>query len=181
MARCGKPLEPTVRQPTLKMLLIWPQKSHARSNILSKSDPAFSSLKPVSSETLDVFDGLSESIENEVLKQCLSTDRPEIFMGPAAATMIKSGLDFVSKMLHAMMSFGSDKIMQDELNWGKARLPVSGVSAKMVLNNFERYSASFEKLMPSDAYAEMLPYLNQLICRQRIIFEELNVTPAKLK
>ena len=131
-------------------------------------------LKPVSPETLTTFDASVAAVEEDVARQCLSSDTPERAVGPEAGAMIKSGLGFVSKMLRAMMAYGAGNIINDELEWGKTRLPVYGVSMKMVLNNFERYAKALEKTLPATAYEEVRPYLASMIQKQYTMVKETN-------
>jgi len=109
-------------------------------------------LKPVSPDTLKALDAARMPVEEEVLRRCLAEDTPEITMGSETEAKIKTGLGFVSKMFRAIVTFGADKIIDDELQWARRRLPVSGVSMKMVLRNFERYTQALEKKLPSTAY-----------------------------
>ena len=129
-------------------------------------------LKPVSPDTLKIFDSLRLSVEEEVLAECLTSDNPEQQMGPDAGRKIKTGLDFISKMFHATMAFGAPKIVENDLEWGRVALPGYGVSMQMVLNNFKRYAAALEKKMASDAFQEIQPYLADIINRQSAIAKE---------
>jgi len=128
-------------------------------------------LQPVSPETLKIFDGAAAAVEEEVSRLCLASSPPEHEMGREASIMIKNGLGFVTKMLRAMMAYSAGNIIKDELDWGKTRLPVYGVSMNMVLNNFERYQTALEKKLPEAAYDEIRPYLTNMIQRQRTLVQ----------
>lgn len=121
-------------------------------------------LLPVSKETLEVFTALCDSVETDVVTQCLSSDNPQATMGPEAEGMIKRGLGFVSRMLYTTMAYGAQQIINDELTWAKIRLPVNGVSIAMVQDNIERFVRALEE--------RMQPYLKMIIEIQRSIVEE---------
>lgn len=123
--------------------------------------------KSVSSETLAAFDAVRIRVEEEVLTQCLAEDAPQQTMGPNAEAMIKSGIDFVSKMLRAAMSFSAGEILTDEMEWGKTRLPQYGVSAAMVMRNFERYAKALSESLPKEAFEEIRPYVENMLAGQR--------------
>ena len=125
----------------------------------------------VSPETLAAFDKVRAEVENDVLLRCLAEDAPEQTMGPDAEAMIKSGLGFVSRMLRAAMSFSAGEILADEMEWGKTRLPESGVSISMVLKNFQRYTESLSERLPAAAFGEIRPYVESMIVGQRGIVE----------
>ena len=120
-------------------------------------------LKPVSSDSLAIFDAQLASVEDEVLRQCLSEDNPQRAMGPEAESMVRNGLGFMSKMLRSTMAYGADKIIADELAWSKTALPGRGVSMPMLLRNFERYDVALKNRLPSAAYEEVRPYLASMI------------------
>ncbi len=126
--------------------------------------PAFG---PVTPETLAAFDGACAEVEEEVRRICLEEDAPWRDMGPNAEIMIKTGLGFVSKMLRASLSFSAGEILSDQMEWGKTRLPEYGVSAGMILKNFERYAVALSKRLPKEAYAEIRPYLEFMLAGQR--------------
>ena len=141
---------------------------------MTEHDAVSNKLNPVSPETLKIVDAVTASIEEDVLRGCLSADNPERQMGPEAKALIKNGLGFVSKMLHAMMAFGAGNIVEDQLEWARIHLPVYGISMTMVLNNLERYAVALEKKLPPIVYGEIQPYLESLIHRQRTILGETN-------
>lgn len=126
-------------------------------------------LPPVSALALAHFENVRPEIEEEVALLCLAQDTPQKTMGEDAATMIRTGLGFVSKMLRAAMRFEAAQILHDELSWGKTRLPVYGVSTKMILANFERYTLALERRLPPETFAEIKPYLDELLRRQRVL------------
>jgi len=127
----------------------------------------FEGLSPVSSETLAKFDEVQALVENDVTQSCLASDDPKSSMGDEAESMIKNGLGFVSRMLRTSMSFAAGDILEDELDWGKTRLPVYGVSGEMVMRNFERYEHALKERLPTEAFAEVEPYLRGMMAMQR--------------
>ena len=127
---------------------------------------------PVSEETLAEFDRVRPQVEEAVLKHCLAADRPEETMGPAAEAKIKNGLGFVSKMLRTTMSLAVVEILQDQMEWGKDRLPQYGVSADMVIKNFGRYREALEKEISPAAFSEMQPYIDAMIAMQRTFAQD---------
>ena len=130
------------------------------------ADDAF---KPVSVEALAAFDAVRAAVEEAVLTQCLAEDAPESAMGPNAEAMIKTGLGFVSRMLRAAMSFSAGEILADEMEWGKTRLPAYGVSTQMVMKNFERYTKALSETLAEETFAEMRPYIENMLAGQRAI------------
>ena len=146
---------------------------------MTENDGTANVLKPVSSGTLTMFDEVCASVEQDVVRQCLSMDNPERTMGANAETMIKGGLGFVSKMLRATMAYGAEQIIQDQLVWAKTALPGRGVSMQMILNNYERYAGALEQIMIPSAYEELRPYLIGIIRRQRAIVEEAHGNDAR--
>lgn len=122
---------------------------------------------PVAPETLAAFDRVCAEVEGEVLRLCLAEDDPWKTMGPNAENMIKTGLGFVSKMLRASLSFSAGEILADQMQWGKTRLPEYGVSAGMVLGNFERYAKALSEKLPQGAFVEIQPYLEHMLSGQR--------------
>jgi len=136
---------------------------------MNEIDDYSGKLEPVSPETLTIFDASVAAVEEEVSRLCLACSPPEHEMGREASLMIKNGLGFVTKMLRTMMAYSAGNIIKDELDWGKTRLPVYGVSMNMVLNNFERYQTALKKKLPEAAYQEILPYLSNMIQRQRML------------
>lgn len=126
-------------------------------------------IKPVSQETLSIFDNVVSSVEDDVVNQCLADGILQRIMGAEACNIIKNGLGFVSKMLRAMMAFGAENIIDDQLKWAETRLPVNGISTKMVLDNFERYTKALEIKLPAEAFKEVQPYLAGMIRKQKII------------
>jgi len=129
----------------------------------------FDDLKAVSEETVACFDGVCAEVEAEVVRICIAEDAPYSTMGPEAEAMIRNGLGFVTRMLRSAMIFAASGILENELEWGKTRLPVYGVSAKMVMTNFERYSNALEKRLPSQSFAEIKPYLDGMMNMQQRI------------
>jgi len=127
------------------------------------------SLQAASPETLAAFDTARPAVEDDVARRCLAEDDPTAAMGPDAETKIRAGLGFVSKMLRATLAFGAEGILNDEMDWGKTRLPEYGVSAVMVLRNFERYTTALEQRLPAAALNEVRPYLDHMVAMQRAI------------
>lgn len=122
---------------------------------------------PVAPETLAAFDSVCAGVEEAVLRLCLAEDDPGKTMGPGAEQMIQTGLGFVSRMLRASLTFSAGEILADQMEWGKTRLPEYGVSASMVLRNFERYARALGEKLPEEAHAEIRPYLESMISGQR--------------
>jgi hypothetical protein len=110
---------------------------------------------------------------------CLSEDNPQRTMGAEVGSMVRKGLGFVSKMLRSTMTYGIEKIVQDELAWGKTTLPGHGVSMTMVLNNFERYNTAFKNRLSLEAYEEVQPYIESMINRQNIIVKDTNASMSR--
>jgi hypothetical protein len=126
-------------------------------------------LKPLSEQTLQEIDRVSARVETEVLERCLSEDAPTESMGEQAETMIRNGLGFVTRMLRATMQFAAEPILDDEVAWGKTRLPIYGVSASMVLRNFERYADALRRHLAASTFAEVEPYVHKLLDKQRAV------------
>lgn len=121
----------------------------------------------VSAETLAAFDGAQSAVEDDVVSMCLAEDEPSARLGDDAEAQIRNGLGFVSRMLRSAMAFGAHGILEDEVEWGKVRLPVYGVSPQMVMKNFERYRAALKRRLPESAYAEIVPFMDGLMHLQR--------------
>lgn len=124
-------------------------------------------LEPVGPEVLAQFDAVSAQVEARVTERCLAEDDPAASMGPEAEKMIATGLGFVTRMLRTTMQFGAAGIMQDEVDWGKTRLPVFGVSGQMVAKNFERYVQALEDLLAPEAFAQIRVTLDFMIQAQQ--------------
>ena len=126
-------------------------------------------LTPVSPSTIEAFDAVVDSVEDVVVGHCISEGHPERTMGPEAAAMIKKGLGFTSKLLRTIIAYGTEKIVEDQLAWGKTTLPGFGVSMTMVLDNFQRYNEALKEKLTPAVYDEIRPYLVYLIQRQQMI------------
>lgn len=81
-------------------------------------------------------------------------------------------------MLRSTMTYGIEKIVEDELTWCKTCLPGYGVSMTMILNNFERYDVAFKNKLPLVAYEEIQPYLASMINRQSIGVKDTHANKA---
>ncbi len=127
-------------------------------------------LNPVSDEVLAQFDKICTAVEEEVVQQCLAEDDVRT-MGQEAERMMRSGMDFFTRMLRTAMLFGDGNILEDELQWGRTRLPVYGVPARMVLANFMRYATALEHRLQPKALAQIRPYLQMIIRRQQEIVQ----------
>jgi hypothetical protein len=141
---------------------------------MKRNNSASNGLKPVSPETLKTFDALLASIEEDVLKKCLSSDNPEKTMGPEAKTIIKGGLGFISKLVRTTMIYDTGKIIADQLAWCQTCLPGYGVSMTMILNNFERYDRTLKDKLAAAAYEEIRPCLAKIIQQQRALMKEID-------
>jgi hypothetical protein len=107
----------------------------------------------VSGGMLDRFDALCPDVEAEVVRLCMENDSPRATMGEDAEKMLQSGMRFVSKMLRATMRWGAGEMIADEVDWGRTRLPVYGVSAQMVFRNFQRYEQALMKRLTAEETA----------------------------
>jgi hypothetical protein len=88
-------------------------------------------------------------------------------MGPEAADLLARGLGFVTRMLRVTMQLSAPEILDDEIAWGRTRLPVQGVSAAMVARNFERYARALAARLSPAALVEIEPWLRALAEKQR--------------
>ena len=138
---------------------------------MTTDETGFQQFHEISAEAMAAFDQVSSQVEEAVTGQCLAKDHPHDTMGPEAESLIRAGLGMVTKMLRAAMSFSSEGILRDELNWGKTRLPESGVSVQMVQRNFDRYSDALEEALTPDEYGELRSYLDFMKAMQRQIVE----------
>ena len=123
----------------------------------------------VSPRALAEFEAICPAVEEEVLRLCMASDDPQAIMGKDAEGMVRRGLGFVSGMLRSAFAFDADGVVDDELEWGRIRLPVYGVSPRMVLANLERYSSALEERLPKATFAELRPHLERMVSRQRRI------------
>ncbi len=126
-----------------------------------------SGLEPIDPQVLARFEAVAGEVEARVTARCLAEDDPAASMGPEAEQMIATGLGFVTRMLKATMQFGAEGIMRDEIDWGKTRLPVFGVSGQMVAKNFDRYVRALEDLLAPADFAQIRVYLDFMIQAQR--------------
>lgn len=126
-------------------------------------------LKPISAATLALFDSVCKEVEDDVLLHCMAEDSPLEYMGEQAESLIRTGLGFVTRMLRAAMQFAAEGILNDELDWGKTRLPVQGVSASMVFKNFDRYTRALKSHVSPEVFGEIEPYLRLLLEKQQQI------------
>jgi len=77
------------------------------------------------------------------------------------------------------MTYDTEKIVEDQIAWGKTTLPGYGVSMTMILNNFKRYNVALKNKLPGGAYKEVQPYLESMINRQSIVAKETHVNKAR--
>jgi hypothetical protein len=116
---------------------------------------------------LAAFDRVCGAVEAAVIERCLAEDTPQQTMGPDASGMLTRGIPFVTRMVRAAMRFSAGAILDDQMAWGKDRLPAFGVSTVMVLKNLERYHAALKERLPPAAFAEIGPWLDGMIEQQR--------------
>lgn len=128
--------------------------------------------KPVSAETLKAFDAAIAAVTEDVQRQCRACDDPE-------RAMIKGGLGFTSKMLRAILQYGANQIIEDQLAWCATCLPIHGVSMTMVLNIVECYDLALKNFLPPSAYTEVRPYITGIIRQQRTIVENAHGSSAE--
>ena len=119
-------------------------------------------LAPVSPATLEAFDRVARAAEESATAACLAHDDPGATMGAEAERMLLTGMGFVTRMLRASMTFAAGGILADELGWAQTRLPVYGVSHRMILDNFRRYDTALQGQLTAAEYAEIRPYLDYL-------------------
>ncbi len=134
---------------------------------MSENESPFKDSKAVSEASLACFDVVCAEVEVEVAKICMAEDDPQSTMGADAEPMIRNGLGFVTRMLRSAMVFAAGGILENEMEWAKTRLPVYGVSAKMVMDNLKRYSHALERKIPDQAFMEIKPYLNGMMIMQQ--------------
>gem|GEM_PF-1091151 len=123
-------------------------------------------MQPVSEAALTAFDKAHSQVEVDVVERCMAEDYSASTMGPEAEKKIRAGLGFVSKMLRATMVYGAQGILNDQMDWGKTRLPEYGVSMDMVLGNFKRYTDALRQRLPDEVFAEIAPYLDYMVKMQ---------------
>jgi hypothetical protein len=125
----------------------------------------------VTSSILERFDALCPEVEAEVVRLCMESDSPQATMGPEAQKMLQSGMQFVSKMLRATMRWGAGEMIADEVEWGRTRLPVYGVSAQMVFRNFQRYEQALMRRLTEEEAAAIGPCFAELLKKQQTVVE----------
>ncbi len=125
----------------------------------------------VSDEILERFDALCPDVEAEVVRLCMESDAPGQAMGPDAEKMLQNGMRFVSKMLRATMRWGAGEMIADEVEWGRTRLPVYGVSAQMVFRNFQRYEQALMRRLTREEAAAIGPCFAELLKKQQTVVE----------
>jgi len=117
----------------------------------------------VSRECLKAFEEASAEAERVAVAQCLEADRPEDTMGPEAEAMLRSGMQFVTRMLRASLQFAAEGVLTDQVQWGRERLPHYGAHVEMVQRNLRRYADALQSIMPGTTYKELAPYVDTLI------------------
>jgi hypothetical protein len=126
----------------------------------------FDELPPVSDKILASFDAVVESAETEVAELCSREDVLDANTGLDGGS-VKAGMKFVSGMLRASMRYSEGEILNDELEWGRRRLPFYNVTADMVLRNLERYQRALASRLSDEAFEVIRQYLDAMVLRQR--------------
>ena len=59
--------------------------------------------------------------------------------GDQAEELVRSGLQFTTRMLDAALAAGESTLMEQQLQWAQSRLPHDGVSPEEMLQNLQTY------------------------------------------
>jgi len=133
---------------------------------MNRAPPA-SGLPSVSKEVLDEIEATAAGAEGEAVEACLAEDPDAGKLGESAAETVRAGMRFLSDMLRAAVRYSEGGILEDEVEWARVRLPVSGVPWALVLRNVERYRLALARRLSAGAFATVAPYLDILARGQR--------------
>ena len=136
-----------------------------------------STLSQVSERSLAEFDLIAAAAEADVVAGSLGAEQMESLTGGDPATMLKNGMGFVTGMLRSTMRFGVAAIISDELEWGRVRLPVHGISGGMVFRNFVRYGEALKQRLSPESFAEIEPYLKLMLGLQQRLSARADAEP----
>ena len=123
-------------------------------------------LRPLSTKALSAFRSAQGDIAREVVRRCLTRTEQVAHHGDDAQDLLTKGMDFVMRMLDSAMAVGEVALLEDELAWARQRLPHDGVSAEHVLTRFQILGQVVSEMLPDEAAAEVIPYLDWLVERQ---------------
>ena len=129
---------------------------------------------PVSDAALAAFRKEKKTIIQEVTTRSLRQRDEVAHHGEKAEQLIRSGIEFTTRMLEAAMVMGEVALLEDQLAWAMERLPHDGVSPEYVLNRFCTYREVVEEHLPAAHSSEIIRFLEWMITRQRELLQKGN-------
>lgn len=129
---------------------------------------------PVSAEALAAFRKEKQAIIQEVAARSLARRDEVAHHGDDAERLIRSGLEFTTRMVNAAMAMGEVGLLDDQLTWAMDRLPHDSVSPEHVLNRFRIYRQVVEERLPAAHAAEVARFLEWMIARQQELVQREN-------
>ena len=123
-------------------------------------------LLPVKEETVKAFSLAKGEITRKATEMALERSPKKGIERIDLKEKYDKGLQMVGQILEAVICVGEKALLQDQLDWGKTRLPHEGILPEEVLENLKIYRATIREVLEEKYSLEILPYLDFLITGQ---------------
>ncbi len=133
----------------------------------------------VSDRALASFREHQEEIIARATERAMKRREEVAHHGANAERIIHAGLGFVTRMLDAALATGESSLLEEQLAWGRSRLPIDGVQPEHVRSRLEIYRATVLDVMPEPYAGEIAEAVGWMVRRHDELGEEPRQGGAK--
>jgi len=126
----------------------------------------------VSSHAFEAFNKFTPLIIEKVIERTISQNNIISIYGNTAKEKFSAGIEWTAKMLKNAMAINEPKLLVEQLQWAKTRLPVDNIKPEYVLSMLKNYQDVINEILPIDDANEINKFVEMMLKKQIKLMDE---------
>jgi hypothetical protein len=115
---------------------------------------------------LAAYRAATPTIIEETVARAVTRRHEVAHHGDRAAALIRTGMEFTTRMMGTAMAMGETSLLEDQLTWARDRLPHDGVEREHILSRFQIFRDVVQETLEPEHAAEVVPFIEWMMARQ---------------